>query len=409
VAASLDLLPAEGDGRVIVLITDGENLQGNVDAAVSAIREAGVGALTVVAGTTRGGPIPVPGADGTTHHKRDRNGQPVITRAHPEVLAGIADAVDGEMLDLGDRKVVTELAAVVERLRTREEQANRTVRKVEQFPMFLTSAALMLVGGFLLSPWRRLAVIFAFFGCLAVPVDAQNNAQTAAAPQPPAGLQKEASVQEQTRPLDPPPWWQKWIPGGSRRLARDGVARWREGQLEDSARAFAGAAMLDPEDPERLYDLGTVLGAGGQLEAAIPMLERAHAGGVPHAAYNSGTASLSHQQAEAAVNWLREAVLSDPDDVEAKLNYELALKLLEEQQQQQEQDQEQQEQEQEQEQEQDQQPQATPTPAPGDAPPPTPTPIDNEALYQALERAEAEAREAMRSPTPQAGKVEKDW
>ena len=92
--------------------------------------------------------------------------------------------------------------------------------------------------------------------------------------------------------------------------------------------------MLDPENPERLYDLGTALGAGGQLEAAVPILEQAHAGGVPNAAYNSGTSSLQYQQAEAAVKWLREAVLLDPDDLEAKRNYELALAMLEEQQQQ---------------------------------------------------------------------------
>jgi tetratricopeptide (TPR) repeat protein len=160
--------------------------------------------------------------------------------------------------------------------------------------------------------------------------------------------------------------------------------------------------MLDPENPERLYDLGTVLGAGGQLEAALPILEQAHAGGVPNAAYNSGTSSLQYQQAEAAVKWLREAILLDPDDLEAKRNYELALALLEEQQQEQENEDQEQEQEQQDEQEQEQE-------NPEQQPAPTPTPSDNEALFQALERAEAEAREAMQSPTPQATTVEKDW
>lgn len=196
-------------------------------------------------------------------------------------------------------------------------------------------------------------------------------------------------------------------------MARQGVAQWHAGEVEGAARSFAGAAMLNPEDPERLYDLGTVLGAGGQLEAAVPILEQAHMAGVPNAAYNSGTASLQQQQAEAAVKWLREAVLADPDDIEAKRNYELALALLEEQQQEQqqeqedqeEQDQEDQEQEEEEEQEQEQEEQENPQQQPA----PTPTPSDNEALFQALERADAEARQAMQSPTPQANQVEKDW
>ncbi|HSN54612.1 MAG TPA: hypothetical protein VLT32_08050, partial [Candidatus Sulfomarinibacteraceae bacterium] len=211
--------------------------------------------------------------------------------------------------------------------------------------------------------------------------------------------------------LPEPACWQRLFPGGSRRLARAGASAWRAGELEDAVESFAGAARLEPRDPERLYDLGTALGAAGDLGSAEPLLERAHAGGVPGAAYNSGTAALAQQQAERAVRWLREAVLADPDDLEAKRNYELALRLLQQQQQQQQnqdQDEEQQEQEQEQEQEQGAQPTPTPTPAPGE-PQPTPTPSDDEALFQALERAEAEAREAMRSPTPQAGRVEKDW
>lgn len=416
VAAALELLPPEGEGRVVVLVTDGENLQGNVDAAVSAIKEAGVGALTVVAGTERGGPIPIPGPDGAVHHKRDQNGQPVITRAHPEVLAAIADAVDGESIELADRDVVNQLATIVNRLRTREIEANRTVQKVEQFPLFLMIAAGLLVAGFLLSPWRRLAVAAVVAGLLAAPVGAQQVAQPAAVPQPqapPAGTPAAPGTDETVEP----PAWQRVVPGGSRRMARQGVTRWSEGEIEDAARSFAGAAMLDPENPDRLYDLGTALGAEGRLDAAVPILEQAHAGGVPDAAYNAGTSSLQGQQAETAVKWLREAVLQDPDDLEAKRNYELALALLEQQQQEQQQDQEQeQDQNQDQdEQEEDQEQQPTPTPSPNQQdqqqpqPQPTPTPSDNEALFQALERAEAEAREAMQSPTPQATTVEKDW
>jgi len=398
VAAALELLPPEGEGRVIVLVTDGENLQGNVDTAVSAIKNSGVGVLTVVAGTERGGPIPVPGPDGAIHHKRGQNGQPVITRAHPEVLAAIADAVDGSSIELADRDVVNQLAAIVDALRTREAESNRTVRRIEQFPLFLTLAAGLLMGSFLLSPWRRLAAAAAMAGLLAAPAAAQQGAQPAAVPQPPPQpmAASSATATDESGPVIEPPAWQRVVPGGSRRMARQGVSQWRGGEVEGAARSFAGAAMLDPENPERLYDLGTVLGAGGQLEAALPILEQAHAGGVPNAAYNSGTSSLQYQQAE--------AILLDPDDLEAKRNYELALALLEEQQQENEDQEQEQEQEQQEEQEQEQEQEN-----PEQQPAPTPTPSNNEALFQALERAEAEAREAMQSPTPQATTVEKDW
>ena len=115
-----------------------------------------------------------------------------------------------------------------------------------------------------------------------------------------------------------------------------------------------------------------------------------------------------------ALEWLRRAMLADPDDLAAKHNYELALKMRDQQQQQQDQQQDQQEEQQDQQQEQEQQegesePQPTPTPSQGQGAAPTPTPDPNQPLFAALERAEAEAREALRSPTPQAGKVEKDW
>ncbi len=219
-------------------------------------------------------------------------------------------------------------------------------------------------------------------------------------------------------PLPTASWWQRLIPGGVRRLARSGIAHWSVGDLEGATDAFAGAADLDPEAPDRLYDLGTSLATSGRFETAQPLLEKAAEGGARDAAFNSGTAALEQAQVEAALEWLKRAMLANPDDVGAKHNYELALKMLDEQQNQQQQDQQQEqeqkddENQQEQDQQQNQEQQPTPTPSPGQegaAPAPTPTPNPNQPLFAALDRAEADARDAMRSPTPQAGKVEKDW
>jgi len=351
VDGSLKLLPPEGEGRVLLLFTDGENLQGDVNTATDALSEAAVGLLGIVAGTERGGPIPEHDERGGVHYKRDQNGQPVVTRAHPEVLAKIAENVDGEVVSLGDSEVVREIADAVARLRTREVEETRTVPPV---------------------------------------TDNQPSADEA---------------------LPSASWWQRLIPGGSRRLARRGVAEWRDQELGEATAAFAGAAELDPNGPERLYDLGTALAAGGRLETATPLLAAADQGGVPFAAYNSGTAALVQSQPDAALEWLRRAMLADPDDLAAKHNYELALRMRDQQQQQQEQQQDQQE-EQQQEQEQqegDDEQQPTPTPSQGQGVAPTPTPDPNQPLFAALERAEAEAREALRSPTPKAGRVEKDW
>jgi Ca-activated chloride channel family protein len=415
VDGSLKLLPPEGEGRVLLLFTDGENLQGDVTAATEALSEAGVGLLGVVAGTERGGPIPERDERGAVHYKRDQNGQPVVTRAHPEVLGEIASTVDGEVVSLGDPEIVHAISDAVTRLRTREVEETRNIRKVERFPIFLAAAGTLLALGFGLSPWRRLATAAVTMALVWPTVaGAQGVTPATSAPRvqaPPAGGEQPSA--EETLP--PATWWQRLIPGGSRRLARRGVAEWRDQELENATASFAGAAELDPERPERLYDLGTALAAGGNLETATPLLAAANEGGVSGAAYNSGTAALVQSQPDPALEWLRRAMLADPDDIAAKHNYELALKMRDQQQQQQQQEQQQdqqQEQEQDQEQQQpegDDEQQPTPTPSQNQGAAPTPTPNPNQPLFAALERAEAEAREALRSPTPQAGKVEKDW
>ncbi len=398
VDGALELLPEEGEARVLLLFTDGENLQGDVQVATARLDEAGIRMLGVVAGTESGGPIPEPDGRGGVRYKRDRDGRPVVTRAHPQVLRGIADAAGGEVVLLGDPEVTTSIASAVDRLQTREVESTRTMRRIERFPILLAAAAAFAALGFALSPWRRAATA----SCLLLAVSATAGAQQDASsppgpPQPPA-----ASVAQEGAP-----WWQRVIPGGSRRLARQGAAGWERGDVESAIGAFAGAAELAPERPERLYDLGTALAAAGALDEASPLLEAADRAGVSEAAYNSGTAALSGQQLEQAIHWLRRAMLADPDDLEAKHNYELALRLRQQQQEQQQQQQEEQQEQQDEDEQQQEpgEPEQPPPPRPG----PSPTPNLNQPLYAALDRAEAEAREAMRSPTPAAGAVEKDW
>lgn len=417
VNAAVKLLPGEGEGRVVALLTDGENLQGDPEVAAKTLKEAGASLLGVVVGTERGGPIPVHDASGGVHYKRTQDGQPVVTRADPGMLHGMVEHVDGEVVLADGPEPERRLIEAVEGLRTREIETLTTPRRVERFPLFLGFGAAALAFGFALSPWRKTGGVLALVMLIGGVSHAQQQAASPHQPAPQAfeDTQTEA-VAEQEPSLDVP-WWQRFIPGGSRRLARQGANEWQREEVAESVQSFAGAATLAPEDPVRLYDLGTALAGAGAGEQALPMLDAAERGGVEGAAFNAGTAALTSGQAEAAVDALRRALLEDAGDPAVKRNYELALKLLEEQQQQQDQQQQEnddQEQEQEQEQEQDQQqePQPTPTPSPSGGeqqPPPTPTPDPNGGVYAALDRAEAEAREDMKTPTPQPGTVEKDW
>ncbi len=425
VTSALHLLPDRGEGRVVILVSDGENLQGDPGQALSALKDGGARLVAVVAGTSQGGPIPVPEGSGGVHYKRNGEGRPVITRADRATMQRLADAAGGTLVTLGSPGAAEDLVRAVAEVRARAVAGSEHhVRRAERFQVFLAAAATLLLLGFAASPWRRRAAAVALLLAVVVPVPTAGAAQTQARPGD-TGVAAPSSASQPGAPGDASEptasWWQRLVPGGSRRLARAGMGRWREGDLPGAAKDFAGAAELDPQDPDRLYDLGTALAAQGNVQRATPVLAAAHRAGSTRAAYNLGTAALKRQQADAAVRWLREALLRAPEDADAKRNYELALKLQKQQQDQKQQRDQKRDQKQD-DQKKEQQPHATPTPSPTPGPParptpqgrrgeatPTPTPVPHNPLYGALERAEARARAAMRRPTPRHVTVEKDW
>jgi len=439
--AAIKLLPPEGEGRVLVLFSDGENLQGDPEAARDALKEAGVSFIGVLTGTEEGGPIPVRDASGAVHYKRDREGRTVVTHADPKILEEMAKALNGKLIRANRGESEKELIETVAELRTRELKTKRQPEKIDRFPLFLGGAAVLIVLSFLLSPWRRSAVLVAAFLLLpgigagqqpAPPLPPSGSGVQQPVPAGPAG----PALQPQIMPpggascprKEPPPpepevsWWQRLIPGGVRRLARSGLSAWKKGKQDEAVKDFGAASLLEPENPERLYDYGTALAATGHPQAAVPVLEKA--GKIQDADYNAGTAALQAGQADVALRHLRKSLLADPGDPDIKRNYELALRLLEKQKKQQQEKkdsrkdsdqskEEQQKQQQQKEQQKKQQEQkkqgqnARPTPAAG--PKPTPTPDPKAGIYSALQQAERNARKEMRTPAPARSTVEKDW
>lgn len=440
--AAVKLLPKEGEGRVLVLFSDGENLQGDPDSAQKTLKDAGVSFIGVLVGTPEGGPIPTRDSTGAVHYKRDRQGQTVVTHADPSTLKQMAEALGGKVISANRGEPEKKLIETVEALRTRESERKRRPRKIDRFPIFLSGAALLLGISFLLSPWRKKAAAIGVALFFLIPnLDARRQTPPGAmslpgvhapppsgpAPGPPGQAPAQQSAKTSPPPAPELSWWQRVIPGGVRRLARSGLAAWEKGNQEKAAEKFGAATLLKPEDSGRLYDYGTALAATGHPEAALPILEKA--GTTPGADYNAGTAALGAQKADVALRHLKKALLADPGDPDIKRNYELALRLLEQQKKQQQKDQKkdqkdqkekdkkeqekkkQEQKKQEKKQEQKQQgAKPTPTPAAGGQPHATPTPNPKEGLYSALRQSEADARKEMRTPTPaKASAVEKDW
>jgi Ca-activated chloride channel family protein len=89
----------EGDdtseARAILLITDGENHEGDVDAMVKKLEDDRVRVFALGIGRPEGEPIPERRDDGTVTYKTDREGKVVMTRLDEAVLQRIAVATGG--------------------------------------------------------------------------------------------------------------------------------------------------------------------------------------------------------------------------------------------------------------------------------------------------------------------------
>lgn len=95
-------LSDEQHKKVLVLLTDGEDLQGDALAAAEKARKAGLVIYAVGVGTPRGELVPVASSDGQTQFVRDEQGGLVTSRLDEALLRRIAQATGGVYRPLGE-------------------------------------------------------------------------------------------------------------------------------------------------------------------------------------------------------------------------------------------------------------------------------------------------------------------
>lgn len=146
-------------GRVLVVVTDGEDHNGGLEDVATALKEEGVTVVLVGVGSTLGEPIPVvdPDTDTARGYLKDRLGQTVMSRMSPELLAKVADQVGGvfvdgtNAVDLGLREVESRVAALEKRdleTRVRTEHTDRA-------PLAAGAAVVVMLMALALSERRR--------------------------------------------------------------------------------------------------------------------------------------------------------------------------------------------------------------------------------------------------------------
>ncbi|MCB7482003.1 VWA domain-containing protein [Christiangramia sediminis] len=85
--------------RVLFIISDGEDHEGNVAEITEQAAEEGIRIFTIGVGTEKGGPIPIKRNGVVQNYKKDRQGETVITKLNPATLQEIAEATDGSYIE----------------------------------------------------------------------------------------------------------------------------------------------------------------------------------------------------------------------------------------------------------------------------------------------------------------------
>ena len=301
------LLTRSGADRALIVMSDGEAFEPIEDVVTEAKRAAaqGVSLVTVGFGSTQGSRIPIK-EGGTSTFKRDENGQTVVTRYHPEYLQAAAEAAQGTFIDAGQTDKATRVRAALASLRRQQRVASAGETRTPRYQWFLLPAVLLLILDTLLAERRGRRRT-------AVPSAAQ------AAPLAAMLLLFLASCN----------------------TAGPAAARaYHQKQYPRAAALYREIINKGDRTAPTLYNYGTSLLAADSLTSAAEALERAaetkDAEIRYRALFNLGLAHLKRglalppQQADepldAALAAYKKVLLLRSADMDAKWNYELALR-----------------------------------------------------------------------------------
>jgi Ca-activated chloride channel homolog len=148
----------ESKYRVMVLITDGEQLEGDALQMAGELRKAGIHLYAIGIGTPEGVPIPIKDAQGKVgDYKRDSRGEIVMSRLGEQLLADLAHTGGGEYYRAGTQALeLDRIFEDIKKLEKRQIDSREFVLYHDRYQWFLSLAfVLLLVEPLLLEVRRR--------------------------------------------------------------------------------------------------------------------------------------------------------------------------------------------------------------------------------------------------------------
>ncbi len=307
--------------RAVLIVTDGESGEGDLDAAAEALRGEELPVFAVGVGSAQGGPVPADSAEAPEPYHRDHIGRVVISRLEEGELRRVAESSGGVFARWDRPEEIRALVAGLGEVKARTLGARKSNERADRYQWPLGLALMLLVGaemGFV-SRSRRAGAPARDVGSGTVP---------GGSPRPPAPGGKAAMA---------PLMVALAMLSLSCSPAHRGERLYHQGKYPEAYGVFRQA--LERDSSARLaFDAGSALYRLERYDEAVAAFRQASR--TPDlrqkSLYNLGNAlvrSAEERPGEAsplldAVGAYEEALRIAPDDAEARWNLEVALRRL---------------------------------------------------------------------------------
>ncbi len=136
----------EQTNRVLVIISDGEDHEGEVSRIAKEAKEEGIRIFTIGVGDEKGGPIPIKRNGIVQSYKKDQDGETVITKLNQEILQEIADKANGAYIrGSNTAEVVEEIQDLLNQMNRTEFESKQFSDYQDQYQWFLGAGILLLL------------------------------------------------------------------------------------------------------------------------------------------------------------------------------------------------------------------------------------------------------------------------
>ncbi len=325
--------------QVLLLLTDGEDTEGQGQAAAKDAAALGIRIYTLGIGSSERPFVQLTDSDGkSAGYLTGPDGEPLRVGLDEAALRQMAAATGGEYVALDARRFgVERVQQAIAGLERTEEEARFEREPDDVGRWFFLPAFILLLIEAAIRERRQVR---------------RKRAESAGAP---VDLQRAAMVFLMLFPF---------VTGFDLFLRRDpnveeGNKQLADGKAEDALKAFDHAAGALPDEPIVRFDRGTALYALGRFPEAQKEFMRAaegHDTGLKaDAYYNMGNSLMKQERYKDALDAYKHTLVVRPDDRRAKWNLELALRRMREEEQKKKQQQQQPQQKDQQQQQKDQQ------------------------------------------------------